>query len=57
MLGVMRILGEASKGNKQPEMLLSHPYPENRIEQIKQILAKYGTELERKQLSKGGPLR
>ena len=57
MLGVMRILAEASKGNKQPEMLLSHPYPENRIEQIKQILTKYESELKQKNLSKGGPLR
>lgn len=40
MLGVMRILGEASKGGKQPEFLSTHPHPETRVEVIKQYLAK-----------------
>jgi predicted Zn-dependent protease len=34
MLGVMKILSEVSKGNRQPEWLASHPYPEHRAEQI-----------------------
>lgn len=34
MLGVMKILSEASKGNHQPEWLGSHPHPEHRAEQI-----------------------
>jgi predicted Zn-dependent protease len=34
MLGVMRILSEVSKGNRQPEWLGSHPHPEHRAEQI-----------------------
>jgi beta-barrel assembly-enhancing protease len=57
MLGVMKILAEAGKGSKQPEMLLTHPYPENRMEQIKQILDKYGPEWSKKQLTKGPSLR
>jgi predicted Zn-dependent protease len=57
MLGVMRILAEVSKGNKQPEMLLTHPYPESRIEQINQILAKYKDDWSRRQFTKGAPLR
>ncbi|MBC7816015.1 MAG: M48 family metallopeptidase [Planctomycetaceae bacterium] len=34
MLGVMKILSESSKGNRQPEWLGSHPHPEHRAEQI-----------------------
>lgn len=34
MLGVMKILAEVSKGNRQPEWLASHPHPEHRAEQI-----------------------
>jgi predicted Zn-dependent protease len=40
MLGVMKILEEASKGNRQPEFLASHPYPETRYEATKAFLAK-----------------
>ncbi len=32
MLGVMTVLKEAMKGNKQPEMMSSHPDPGNRLE-------------------------
>lgn len=39
MLDVMKILKEASKGNRQPEWLSSHPLPETRIEEIKAELA------------------
>jgi predicted Zn-dependent protease len=38
MLDVMRILKEASKGPRQPEFLATHPLPETRLEEIKQIL-------------------
>ncbi len=34
MLGVMKVLAEVSKGNRQPEWMASHPYPEHRHEQI-----------------------
>jgi predicted Zn-dependent protease len=40
MLGVMKILSEASKGNRQPEWLGSHPHPEHRAEQIEAWLHK-----------------
>lgn len=56
MLGVMRILAEVSKGNKQPEMLQTHPYPESRIEQINQILEKYKDAWSKRQFTKGGQL-
>jgi beta-barrel assembly-enhancing protease len=56
MLGVMRILAEASKGGHQPEMLLTHPYPENRIAQINQILEQDKADIASKQLTKGAPL-
>ena len=39
MLGVMRILGEASKGGRAPVMLSTHPYPEQRISEIQRYLA------------------
>ena len=57
MLGVMRILAQASKGPRQPEMMQTHPYPEKRIEQIQQILETYKDEWSTKQLSKGERLR
>lgn len=40
MLGVMKILSEVSKGNRQPEWLGSHPHPEHRAEQIEAWLHK-----------------
>jgi predicted Zn-dependent protease len=38
MRDLMGVLAEASQGGRPPEMLSSHPYPENRIEQIEQYL-------------------
>ncbi len=38
MVDVMNILKEASQSSGTPEMLLSHPYPENRVEQIQAYL-------------------
>lgn len=34
MLDVMKILKEASEGNRQPEFLLTHPLPETRLQEI-----------------------
>ena len=34
MLDVMKVLMESSKGGRQPEFLVTHPYPENRIKDI-----------------------
>lgn len=39
MLGVMKILEQASGGNSQPEFLSTHPKPGNRMEFIKQVIA------------------
>lgn len=57
MLGVMRILGEASQGGKQPEFLSSHPHPETRIATIKAFLEKNQDELSKLNLTKGRTLR
>lgn len=43
LIGVMRILKEAAGGgNRQPEFFSTHPDPENRVEKIKEAIAKYG---------------
>jgi predicted Zn-dependent protease len=39
MLGVMKILAEASKGNRQPAFLATHPHPDSRLEKIKTYLS------------------
>lgn len=41
MLDVMHILQKAAPGGHQPEMLQTHPYPENRIEHIHEYLQKH----------------
>jgi len=41
MIEVMEILNEASGKQRQPEFLSSHPNPENRIQKIKEYIAKY----------------
>ena len=40
MKGVMEILAEASKGNRQPEFFSTHPNPENRIQKIQNAIDK-----------------
>jgi predicted Zn-dependent protease len=40
MLGVMHILADASRGGRQPEILSTHPYPEDRIAAIEKYLGK-----------------
>ncbi len=40
MLGVMRVLQAASRGNRQPEFLSTHPDPGNRYEKTKEFIAK-----------------
>ena len=39
ILGVLEILKRAASGPRPPEMLSTHPLPENRIDRIKEILA------------------
>lgn len=41
MLQVMEILEKAVPGGHTPEMLLTHPYPEHRIQQIKAFLKEH----------------
>jgi len=38
MVGVMRILAEASGGNAPPEFMSTHPNPDNRIERIQEAI-------------------
>ena len=38
LIGVMKVLEEASGGSKQPEFLSTHPKPANRIEYIKRVI-------------------
>jgi len=40
MIGVMKILAEASGGKSQPEFFSTHPSPPNRIEKIKAVIAR-----------------
>jgi predicted Zn-dependent protease len=39
MLAVMQVLKEASGARGQPEFLMSHPLPDNRLEDIKRVIA------------------
>jgi predicted Zn-dependent protease len=41
LIGVMNILEEASGGQRQPEFLSTHPSPENRVQRIREAIAKY----------------
>ncbi len=41
MLGVMDILEKASGGNRQPELMSTHPSPANRREKITETIEKY----------------
>lgn len=38
MLGVMRVLAQASQGPRPPEMLSTHPNPENRYERVEELI-------------------
>ena len=40
MLGVMEVLANASKGKRQPEILSTHPAPENRAARVQQEIAR-----------------
>jgi predicted Zn-dependent protease len=44
MIGVMEILAKSAKGARQPEMMSTHPNPENRAEKIRELIAKYRAE-------------
>jgi predicted Zn-dependent protease len=39
MLAVMKVLKEAGGGRGQPEFLMSHPLPENRLQEIERVIA------------------
>ncbi len=44
LIGVMKILEEASGGQRQPEFMSTHPSPENRVERIREAIEKYSTQ-------------
>ena len=41
LVGVMKILEEASGGQRQPEFLSTHPSPDNRIQRIREAIERY----------------
>ncbi|GEP42108.1 M48 family metallopeptidase [Brevifollis gellanilyticus] len=47
MIAVMEVLANAAKGSHQPEMLSTHPNPENRAGKIRELIAKYRAEKRR----------
>jgi predicted Zn-dependent protease len=60
MLDVMQVLKQAGGGGKQPEWMLTHPLPENRLQEVKQIIAEQypngvPTTLTRGRTLHGGP--
>ncbi len=57
MLDVMRVLQEASQGNRQPEILATHPQPQTRFDDIKALLAQDYPDGIPQTLSKGRSLR
>jgi predicted Zn-dependent protease len=57
MLGVMTVLKNASKGRGGPEFMQSHPLPDTRLAEIKQLVEKRFTPEQLAQLSKGRSLK
>jgi beta-barrel assembly-enhancing protease len=56
MAGVMEVLKKASGGRGGPEFLQSHPLPENRLQEIKRIVAEKYPPEQLAKLTKGRPL-
>jgi beta-barrel assembly-enhancing protease len=56
MLGVMEILKEAAGRGRQPEWMMSHPLPENRLREIAQIIEKNYKPEQLARLTTGRPL-
>lgn len=54
MIEVMKILEKSAPKGQQPEMLLTHPYPENRLKQINAYLEKHPSS---STLTEGGKLK
>lgn len=44
LIEVMKILDEASGGQSQPEFMSTHPSPENRVQRIRDAIAKYSNQ-------------
>lgn len=44
LIGVMEILADASKGNRQPEIMSTHPNPEGRAQEIRRLIEQYRKE-------------
>lgn len=56
MLDVMRVLRDASKGPRQPEMLLSHPLPDTRLRELEEQLKRTYPNGVPASLTRGRPL-
>lgn len=56
MLDVMKVLKEASEGNRQPEFLLTHPLPETRLQEIQDEIERTYPDGIPPNLTKGRPL-
>ena len=56
LLGVMQVLKRASEGRSGPEFMQSHPLPDTRLAEIKQLVQKQFTPDQLAKLSKGRPL-
>jgi predicted Zn-dependent protease len=56
MLGVMQVLKRASEGRGGPEWMQSHPLPDTRLAEIKQLVQKQFPPQQLERLSKGRPL-
>jgi predicted Zn-dependent protease len=55
MIDVMKILEEVTaKTGREPEFMVTHPYPEHRIEAIEQWLTDHPQQLD--QMTRGNPL-
>jgi predicted Zn-dependent protease len=57
MLGVMKVLQEASGGGRQPAFMASHPHPEERLKTIQKFLDENKEKLAEMNLTRGRKLR
>ena len=56
MIGVMQVLADANKGQRQPEFMATHPHPEARLQKIKEHLTRNYPDGIPEALTQGRPL-